>query len=806
MKTAFVTKHKKKTSDGVSLPKTAQETIPYVHVYNSGIIESAPEFYTKSYKLTDLNFSIASQDNQESIFNKYQEMLNSFESGTRLQLVVNNKNISEEETFGNIECKAQRDEFNSYRSEMNTILRKNMAEGRNGITSEKYLVVGTKLDNIKDAATFFARTDTAINEHFRNISGIADLKTEPQSIAERLKILHDILNVGKERSLEEDHIDLQTFAAKNISTKDIITPSGFKFDDNMFRVGDKYACILFAKDYPSSFSTDFMGELSALPINLVASFTMDTLAMDEVNKKISRRMTGIRANVIDAEKKAFKDGYSGNLISPELKHAQEQSEELLDRIRGNNQKLFDFTMTIMHVADTKEELNNNTKKIIALGSKYMLILNKLSYQQEIGFRSTLPLGLNELTIKRSMKTEDVSLFLPFTTRELTQKGGMYYGINPSSNNMIIFNRLAAKNQNGLIVGVPGSGKSFTAKREMINVFLTTNDDIMIIDPEGEYTPIAKAFNGTVINLEPGSGVYLNPFDMDIQYGDEDGRKGNPVTMKSDFIGMLCETALGNGHELNSIEKSIVDRVVTKLYRPYLEHMQRDIQDRSVTCDRLASPTMDSFHDALEAEGEPEAHNIALAIEMYAIGNFDTFAHRTRVDGDINNRFIVYNIKNIGTGMKEMGLQVCLNDIWNKIIDNQKRGKRTWFYIDEFHVLTKTKSSADFLMQIWKRARKWGGIPTAITQNITDLMTSESSMAILSNTEFIIMLSQSPVDRENLATMYHISDSQLSYITNSGPGQGLIHTGETIVPFVDKFPRNTKLYSIMTSKADERQAS
>ena len=267
--------------------------------------------------------------------------------------------------------------------------------------------------------------------------------------------------------------------------------------------------------------------------------------------------------------------------------------------------------------------------------------------------------------------------------------------------------------------------------------------------------------------------------------------------------MLCETALGNNYVLNSIEKSIIDRVVTKMYRPYLEHMHYDIKDKSITCDRMFSPTMDAFHDVLEEQGEPEAHNIALAIEMYATGNFDTFAHRTRVDGDLNNRFVVYNIKNIGTGMKEMGLQVCLNDVWNRIIENQKKGRKTWFYIDEFHILTKSKASADFLMQIWKRARKWGGIPTAITQNVTDLMTSESAMAILNNTEFIIMLSQSPVDRENLATMYHISDSQLGYITNANPGQGLLYTGETIVPFVNKIPKNTKLYSIMTSKADER---
>lgn len=795
---------KKKTNDGIALPKTAQETLPYSHVYNSGVIEDAPGHYSKSYALTDLNFKVASQETQEEIFSKYQEMLDSFEAGTRIQLVINNKNISDEEAFGNIQCKPQRDEYNSYRSELNSVLRQKMTEGRNSITSEKYIVVGAKLPNIKEVATYFTRVDNQLAGHFRSLANNPDVKSEPHTIGRRLKIIHDILNIGDENALNEEDIDLEKLAAKRLSTKNIVAPVGFRFDADSFRVGDKYACALFVKDFPSSLTTEFMGDISALPFNMVASFTADAKDMDEANKEIKRSMSGIRGNLIEAQKAAFKNGYSGDLVSPDLKYAQEQAEELNDSVRNGDQKMYDFTVVFLVFADSKSELKSNCKTLISAGSKYSLVINKLMYQQELGFKTALPLCRNDMKVMRSMKTEDISLFLPFTTRELSQKGGMYYGLNATSNNMIVFNRLAAKNQNGIILGVPGSGKSFTAKREMINVFLTTNDDIIIIDPENEYLPIGKAFNGTIINLEPGTDVYLNPFDMDIHYGDdENGRASNPVTMKSDFICMLCETMLGNGYELNSIEKSIIDRVVTQLYRPYLEHMERDIKDKTVTCDRMASPTLDALREALSEQPEPEAQNIALAIEMYSTGNYDTFAHHTRVDGNLDNRLLIYNIKNIGTGMKELGLQVCLNDVWNRIIENQKKGKRTWFYIDEFHLLTKTKASADFLIQIWRRARKWGGIPTAITQNVTSLMTSESAMAVLSNTEFIVMLSQSPVDRENLAQMYHISDSQLSYITNAGVGKGLIYTGETIVPFIDNFPKNTNLYKIMTSKADER---
>ena len=424
---------------------------------------------------------------------------------------------------------------------------------------------------------------------------------------------------------------------------------------------------------------------------------------------------------------------------------------------------------------------------------------------EVGFKTALPLGINDLSVQLSIEkllpTDSVSLFIPFTSKELMQKGGMYYGLNAVSHNLLLFNRLNSKNQNGLILGQPGSGKSFSAKREMINVFLTTKDDIYVIDPESEYAHMAQLLDGSVIHLEAGAKVYINPFDMDVQYGDEEGKSGtDPVKMKSDYICMLCESAMGGRYEITNIQKSIIDRVVIQLYKPYLKHM-RELNDSSITCDTDASPTMEQFYSLLMDQPEPEAQNIALSLEIYCLGSFDTFAHKTNVD--VNNRFTVYDIKDIGNGMKEMGLQVCLNHIWNKIIDNQKNNKRTWFYIDEFHILTKTRSSAEFLQQIWKRARKWGGIPTAITQNVEDLLNSEESRAIINNCEFIMMLSQSPIDRAALAEMYHISDAQLNYITNSPPGQGLIYNGEGIIPFIDKFPKDTKLYKIMSSKPGER---
>lgn len=794
-----LTKKKKK-----ELPKTAQDTIPFINCYRSGLIETEPGFFTKSYKLTDINFRVASYEEQEKIFERYRNFLDSFEASKKVQIVLNNRNVDEDEILSSVLCKMEKDNLNDYREEINKILHDKISEGRNNLVSEKYLVIGSHYNSLRDAKIDFSRIDTDIDNKFKEISGSQEVKTYPQSIEERLKCLHDILNNGNEAEMSEK-IDFEALTKAGLSTKDLISPAGFRFDSNMFRLGDKYATVMFIKNLPSSLSTDFMAELSAEPFNLTASFSIEPVAQDKAIKLVQNQLMNIRGNVIQAQKDASKAGYSSDLISSDLKFANEQAEDLMDDLRTSNQKLYFFNAVIMHYADTKEELKLNTASLKALGNKYLVSIDNLLFQQEIGFRCALPLCRDDLTLKRMMTTDGVSLFIPFTTKELIQKGGMYYGLNAVSHNLLLFNRLSSKNQNGLILGQPGSGKSFSAKREMINIYLTTNDDIYVIDPESEYTYIAKELGGEVIHIEAGSHIYINPFDMDVKYGDQEGNNNaDPVTLKSDYICMLCETAMGSHYEITNVQRSIIDRVVIELYKPYMRHM-RDVRqvDPDITCDTTASPTMDDFYEKLLEQNEPEAQNIALSLEIYCKGSFDTFAHKTNVD--VNNRFTVYDIKDIGTGMKELGLQVCLNHVWNKIISNQQehKGKHTWFYIDEAHILMKTRSSASFLQQIFKRARKWGGVPTIITQNVEDLLKSEESRAIINNCEFILMLSQSPIDRAALAEMYHISEAQLNYITNSPPGQGLIYYGKGIIPFIDNFPKDTKLYRIMSSKADER---
>lgn len=791
----------KKTNDGETLPKTAQDTIPYRNVYSNDIIESAPNYYTKMYQIEDINFRVASEESQLSIFKGFREFVDSFDSKLRVQIIINNRNMDEQTFLESIRCHMEKDDLNDLREELNQVLEDKMHEGRNNLTSDKYIVVGGEYPSIKEATVDFARLDNEIIRRFTSISeGRNDDAIRVVSIKDRLKILHDILNNGKENELTE--VDFNTLREQHLSTKDAISPAGFRFTGKNFRMGDKWACCLYIKNYPSTLSTNFMSDLGSLPFNFTASFTLEPIEMDVAVKTIQSQMTAIRGDVIKAEKKAYQNMYSPDLISTDLKDAREQSETLMAQLRASEQKLYKFNMTIMILADSKDELTANVKSVTSLGNKYSIVFNNLMYQQEAGFRCALPLARNDVKVRRIMTSDSVSLFLPFTTKELMQKNGFYYGLNAVSNNMIVINRLNSKNYNGLILGQSGSGKSFCAKREMLSAYLSTTDHIYVIDPDSEYAHLAKILGGSVVKLAPGTKVYINPFDMDIHYGDSDTQaNANPVTLKSDYICMLCETAVGRRYELSNVERSIIDRVVIQLYEPYIRHMMNDIMDKSITCDTAASPTMDMFYDALMNQPEPEAQNLGLNMEIYCVGSSDLFSRRTNVD--INNRFTVFDIKDIGNGMKEIGLQVCLNHIWNKMIENQRLGLRTRLYIDEFHVLTKTRSSIAYLQQIWKRARKWNGIPTGITQNVSDLLTSQEAVTIISNTEFIIMLGQSPADRIALQDMYHISDAQLTYITNSPPGQGLIYDGQTIVPFIDKFPQETKLYKLMSSKPEER---
>lgn len=788
-------KNDKKKKSGKVIPKTVQRSIPYKAIYQNGIIEDNDGRFSKMYFLEDANFTIAAQSEQEKIFERYGEFLNMFGPEANIQINIFNRNVDKDKYYDAVLLKHQRDGLDDLRDEMNGILVNKINEGKNNLVKEKYLTVSIESDDIVTASSTFARLDTEISLALKKIN---DAETIPMTIEERLNILYDIYNPMAEISFsaktnvdgnENQFFTIDLLSKYGLTSKDILAPASLTFNADYFVCDDVYGRVIFLDTLPTFLSTDLLYEITDMPCRMLTSITYQPIAQEKAVKMLRNQMVNINANVIEAQKRAAKSGYSGNLISPDLMKSQDEAAKLIEAISSKNQKMYFTTITAVLFADNLEELNKDTKTLISSAGKYLVSFKKLKYQQEQGLTTVLPFAQNKIYAQKMLITENAALFIPFTTQELAQKNGMYYGLNAVSRNLILYNRLRSKNANGVILGTPGSGKSFSAKREILNVILGTDADVYIIDPEREYAAMAELLGGEVVKIAPGAKTHINPFDMDLGYADDD----DPITLKSDFIGSLCETIIGGRYGLSPNQKSIIDRCVRRIYIPYIEYMRKHPE---LTCDHEHAPTMKDFYDELLNQPEQEAENLALALEIYAVGSLDTFAHKTNIN--TSNRFVVYDIKDIGTGMKEMGLQVCLNDIWNKTISNKEKHKRTWFYIDEFYLLTQTDSSARFVQQIYKRARKWGGVPTGITQNVEDLLSSKEARGIINNCDFIMMLNQSPADGQELAAMLNISPTQMSYITNSSAGQGLLYTGKSIIPFIDKYPTDTKTFKVMTT--------
>ena len=550
--------------------------------------------------------------------------------------------------------------------------------------------------------------------------------------------------------------------------------------------GDKYARTMFIKDMPASLKDCLLTDISNTNLDVMVTVNIAPVDPYKALKIVSHQLTSMRANKLQAEKKAIQSGYTSDVINEDLKHSLIEAEELLDDLRSKNQKMFLDNIIIMVTAADMDELDANTEAIEAVVRKHICSLSTLKFQQEKGLQSVLPIGNCTLKIRRTLTTESTAVLLPFSAKEISQKNGMYYGLNALSNNMILFNRLNLKNPNGFILGSPGSGKSFAGKREMLNVYLATDDDIIIIDPEREYTSLVAALNGETIYVSPASGNHINPLDMSKDYSDDE----SPLTMKSDFILSFCECLVGK-QGLSAKERGIIDRCLTATYGEYLQ-----------TFDKDKTPTLMEFYERLKSQPEKEAQGLALSFELYIKGNLNMFAHQTNVD--TNNRVVSYDIKDLGKQLKTLGMLIVLDYVWNRITLNRSMGKRTWIYMDEIYLLFANEYSANFLFELYKRARKWGGVPTGITQNVLDLLQSHTARTMLSNSEFIVMLNQAASDREKLAKLLNISNEQMSYITNADAGCGLIKYGSALVPFINRFPKDTQLYKLMTTKPGEGQ--
>ena len=730
--------------------------------------------WEKTYRFEDINYSIAKQEEQEAIFLGYCAVLNSLDTGADMQITVYNNRVNKAKFNDMVLLKCKGDGYDRYIDVYNQMLTDKMEQGQNGIIRSKFLTVTVQAADADAARVKFSSIDVEIINAFKKLG--SDIR--PMTANERVTLLKDIFRGA---DVEIPELTEKDFRRK--ADRAYCCPDYLEFKKDYFMWGDKYARTMFIKDMPASLKDCLLTDI--LGTNLDVMVTVNVAPVDPYKalKIVQHQLTSMQANKMQAERKAIQSGYTADVINQDLKHSLQEAEELLDDLRSKNQKMFLDNIIIMVTAANMDELNANTETIEAVVRKHICSLSTLYYQQEKGLQSVLPVGNCTLKIRRTLTTESTAVLLPFSAKEISQKNGMYYGLNALSNNMILFSRLNLKNPNGFILGSPGSGKSFAAKREMLNVFLATDDDIIIIDPESEYASLVAALNGETIYVSPASGNHINPLDMTKDYSDDE----SPLTMKSDFILSFCECLVGR-QGLSAKERGIIDRCLTMTYGEYLQ-----------TFDSEKTPTLMDFYENLKAQPEQEAQGLALSFELYIKGNLNMFAHRTNVD--TSNRVVSYDIKDLGKQLKTLGMLIVLDYVWNRITMNRAKGKRTWIYMDEIYLLFANEYSANFLFELYKRARKWGGVPTGITQNVEDLLKSETARSMLSNTDFIMMLNQATSDREQLAKLLNISDNLLTFVTNSDSGQGLICCGGSIIPFKDQFPHN-ELYDLMTTKLEE----
>lgn len=801
-KTINSSKKKKKKNDpyeDIRIPKTVQQSIPYLRVYldtntNGGVIETREGVFTKSYLLNDANYSDAGEDKQEEILNVFEKILSTFGPDTSYQVTINNRAIDQEEFNKKVLIAYQNDLDDTLRMQHNELVLDKMQEGKNNLKAEKYLTVAVTDTGIQEALDRFKVIEKDLNMKVKKINQVG---LEALSLKDRFEILHDIYNIGCEGEFSKIY-DLNAIMSQGITTKDVIGPSMFDFSRNDYiLIGDTYARVLFLKSIPSTLSSTLLESLTSISTNILLSVHYEVQPQEKAVAFASAQVTNVGGEVVKAQKNLSKAGADPSLISPRLDTAKRDSKELLDNLTNNNQSLFHITVAACIFASNKDDLDLYTEQLQTRAQEHICKMEIARAQQEQGLNTALPLAQNFLSTKRIMTTHTAAAIQPFSTQELQIKNGFYYGLNQLSKNLIIYNRCVGNNQNGVILGSPGGGKSFAAKMEMYQAFLNTrNSQIFVIDPEREYVALAKALGGIVFSIKPGGDIHINPLDLDISQDDDN--EGDPFAEKVDFVISIVESMLGGRTELSGYAKSIIDNTLQELYAPYIASLEK----RGITIDIERCPTLKEFYSALKKRKEPEARNLADSIQMYCTGSMDLFSYQTNID--VNARFVVYDTKNIGTNLKELGMNICMNDIWNRMISNKKKGIRTWFYVDEFYLMLRQPSSAAYLEMVWKRARKWMGTPTGITQNVGDLLNSPQGENILKTSEFALMLTQSMLDRAALAQIYNISEEQQGYITNASPGEGLIWTSKTIIPFENHVPTDSPIYKLLSTKAEDAE--
>ena len=758
-------------------PSSVQDCIPVKAIYKDGIFELSKNKYSKSFRFTDINYAVASKSDKEAMFLQYSELLNSLDPGATSKITVLNRRLNKVDFEKNVMIPLANDGLNEYRKEYNQMLM-DKALGSNSIIQEKFLTISINKKSLEEARTYFSRTGAELSNHFNALGS----KCIEQDATDRLRLAHDFYRIGEENNFNWDMIDSMR---KGHSFKDYICPDSFSFEKDYFEIGNRVGRVFYLKEYASYIKDDLVAELTDLNRNLMLSIDVIPIPMDEAIREVENRRLGVETNITNWQRRQNNNNNFSAVIPYDLEQQRQESKEFLDDLTTRDQRMFVCVITMVLIADNKKELEQDTESLLAIGRKHLCQLAILKYQQLDGLNTAMPYGVRKINTLRTLTTESLATFIPYRVQEVKHDNGIYYGDNVISKNMIIADRRQLLNGNSFILGVSGSGKSFSAKNEIVSIALNEpNADIIIIDPEREYPKLVEALGGEDIHISATSENHINAMDMNSEYGDG----ANPVILKSEFILSLCENLMGDKN-LGPKEKSIIDRCTARVYRAYQQGNYKGLP-----------PTLQDFREELLKQEEKEAKQIALAIELFTDGSLNTFAKNTNVN--TNSRIICYDILDLGKQLLPIGMLVVLDSILNRITANRNKGRNTYIFIDEIYLLFQHEYSANFLFTLWKRVRKYGAYCTGITQNVDDLLQSHTARTMLANSEFIVMLNQAATDRTELANLLSISDAQMGYITNVGAGQGLLKVGSSLVPFRNQFPTDTKLYKLMTTKPGE----
>ena len=763
----------KQDKERYAVPRNVQDVIPVRRIWKDGIFMTGGKF-AKTYKFTDINYLVASREDKESMFLTYSELLNSLDSGATTKITINNRRLNKANFEQSILMPLRGDFRDEYRREYNQMLL-DKATGANGIVQEKYLTISVVKKDIEEARAYFARVGADLISHFSALgSKCTELDAE-----EKLRVLHDFYRQGEEAAF---HFDPQDMMKKGHDFRDYICPDSIEKNSDYLKLGEKFCRVLFLKDYASYIKDGMVTELTDFNRNMMLSIDVVPVPTDEAVREVENRLLGVETNITNWQRRQNANNNFSAVIPYDMELQRKESKEFLDDLTTRDQRMMFGLITMVLCADSKEQLDSDTEAVLSVARKHMCQLATLKFQQIDGLNTVLPIGARKINAFRTLTTESLAVFIPFKVQEIRDSGGIYYGENAISHNLIMCNKANLLNQSAFLLGVPGSGKSFCAKELITFLILNTDDDILICDPEGEFAPLVQALGGdisTIIRMAAGGKDRLNAMYMVDGYGEN-----NPIVEKSQFVMSLVEQIDKNG--VGPQQKSIIDRCTALVYQ--------EAQQKGTVA------TLCDLREKILEQPEDKAKEIALSLELFTKGSLDIFGHESTVD--LDKRIVVFDIRSLGAQLKPTGLLVITDTILNRVTLNWKKGKRTHVFIDEFHVVFENEQSGIFFNSAWRQFRKRGAYPTAITQNVEYLLDSVQASTMLSNSEFVVMLNQAASDRAKLAKLLNISDEQMSYVTNADAGCGLIKYGSALVPFINRFPKNTKLYQLMTTKPGE----